>query len=185
MSRDALAALVSEAAALTAAKLAEATREKWRVDSVAFGVEDGAAFEPLLASIAKDHYGSRFTVPGAAFVVIFGGKSGYLASTAFTRDHQDQLESLEKRELRTLAELANVILNPLVGRFAEGWKRPLILSSPEMRVASPRELITSALGRFEAEEKLAATALIKLSSPDLFSDCAIAVFLGEAALGGG
>jgi len=180
VNREALRALVAEGGAKAAEKLGEATGEKWVIESVALSVEDDAVFEPLLAGIAKDHYGSHFSIPGAGIVVMFPGKSGYLVSTAFTRDHQDQVESMDKRELKSLAEIANIFLNPLIGHLAAAWRRTVILSAPKMEVASQRDLVTAALARFQDKEKLAASLLIKLSSPNLFSQCAVAIFLDSS-----
>lgn len=179
MNRDALKALVAGGGAKAAEKLAEATGEKWLVDKVELSIEDDAAFAPLLASVTKDHYGSHFSIPGAGIVVMFPGKSGYLVSTAFTRDHQDQVESMDKRELKALAEVSNIFLNPLVGHLAAAWKRPIILSAPKMEVASQRDLVSAALSRFKDKDKLAASFVVKLSSPNLFSECVIGLFLDE------
>ena len=85
MNREALKALMEAGGAKAAEKLADATGEKWRVESVAVSIEDAGPFDALMNSAAKDHYGSHFSIPGASFVVMFPGKSGYLVSTAFTR----------------------------------------------------------------------------------------------------
>lgn len=180
MNGEALKKVVAEGAAKAVEKLSEATDSKWLVQSVELSVEDGTPFEALLAGVAKDHYGSHFTVAGATFLVMFAGKSGYLVSTAFTREHQDQVESMDKRELRALAEVANIFLNPLIGHLAAACKRPMIVSAPKMQVASQRDLLTTALARFKDGDELAASFLIKLNSPNLFSDCVVAVFLDRS-----
>ncbi len=177
MNAEALTKLIKEGAEKSAECLAQATDNPWRVDKVELSVEEGAPFEALLAGIAKDHYGSHFSIPGATFLVLFSGKSGYLVSTAFTRDHQDRVEGMENRESKTLAEVANIFLNPLIGRLAAAWKRNIIISAPRMEVASQRDLLTQALAAFGDKDKLEATFSIRLNSPNLFSDCMVLIFL--------
>jgi hypothetical protein len=164
-------------AALSAESLSGLTHDPWVVDKVELSVEGGEPFEAMLAGVAKDHYGSHFSIPGATFLVLFTGKSGYLVTTAFTRDHQDRVEGLDKRESRTLAEAANIFLNPFIGRLADAWKRRIVISAPMMEVASQRDLLTQALGRFKDKEKLAASFFIRLASPNLFSECTLVIFL--------
>jgi len=183
MNAEALTKLMAEGAAKSAEKLTLVTNDAWRVDKVELSVEDGAPFEALLSGIAKDHYGSHFSVPGATFLVMFAGKSGYLVTTAFTRDHQDRVEGMEKRESKALGEVANIFLNPLIGHLAAAWKRGMIISAPAMQVASQRDLLTQALSRFKDKDKLAATFFIKLASPNLFSECLVLIFL-DAELAG-
>jgi hypothetical protein len=180
MNPEALKALVSEGASLSAGKLTELTGCEWVLDKVELSIEDGAPFDRLLAGIARDHYGSHFSIDGATFLVMFSGKSGYLVSTSFTRDHQDLLESMDKRELRTLAEAANIFLNPMIGHFAQAWKKPIIVSAPRMQVSSQRDLLATALQSFKDRDRLSCSFLIRLASPNLFSDCMIAIFLHEA-----
>jgi chemotaxis protein CheY-P-specific phosphatase CheC len=180
---EALTRLIAEGSAKSADSLSQITDNKWEVKAVELCVEGGASFDAMLASIAKDHYGSHFSIPGATFLVMFSGKSGYLVTTAFTRDHQDRVEGMEKRESKALAEAANIFLNPLIGHLASAWKRSIIISAPQMQVASQRELLTSALSRFKDQDALAAAFHIKLSSANLFSDCAVMIFL-DAALAG-
>ncbi|MBI3552124.1 MAG: hypothetical protein HY077_06365 [Elusimicrobia bacterium] len=183
MNRDALAKLIADGAAKSAESLSGLTDNKWAVEKVELSVEEGAPFEAMLAGIAKDHYGSHFSIPGATFLVLFTGKSGYLVTTAFTRDHQDRVEGLEKRESKALAEAANIFLNPMIGHLAAAWKRTIIISAPDMQVASQRDLLTAALARFKDKDRLAATFFIKLSSQNLFSECSILIFL-DAELAG-
>jgi hypothetical protein len=180
---DSLTKLIEEGALLSAQSLSQATNSPWRVDKVELNLEEGAPFERMLASIAKDHYGSHFSIPGATFLVLFTGKSGYLATAAFTREHLDRVEDMDNRESKALAELANIFLNPLIGRLAEEWKRPIIISAPRMDVASQRDLLTQALASFGDKEKLAATFHLTFSSPDLASECAVLIFLASELAG--
>ena len=183
MNAEALRRLIADAAAKSAQSLSAITDNKWEVKAVELSVSDGAPFDEMLSGVAKDHYGSHFSIPGATFLVMFSGKSGYLVTTAFTRDHQDRVEGMEKRESKALAEAANIFLNPLIGHLASAWKRPIIISAPQMQVASQRDLLTSALARFKDQDALAASFHIKLASSNLFSECVVLIFL-DAALAG-
>jgi hypothetical protein len=177
MNEAALGELVREGGEKSAALLTNATGNKWGVAGVAVSGSDDVPFEKILDGVARDHYGSHFTVPGATFLVVFSGKSGYLVTTAFTRDHQDSVEGMPKLESRALAEVANMLLNPLLGHLSAAWKRRLMISAPKMQIASPRDLLLDALARFKEKNALAGAVHLQLSSSDLFSDCSVLMFL--------
>ena len=183
MNEKALTELIAGGAAKSASRLTEVTDNKWIVESVQLSVEESTPFDGMLAGIAKDHYGSHFSIPGATFLVMFSGKSGYLVTNAFTRDHQERIEGMAKRESKALAEVANIFLNPLIGHLAAAWKRNIVISAPQMQVASQRDLLTGALGLFKNQDKLAAAFFLKLASRELFSDCVVLIFL-DAELAG-
>ena len=174
---DALTAVVAAGVALSAARLEEITHDPWRVLSVDLSQDEAGPFAASHASVAGDHYGSHFSFPGGSFLVLFSGKTGYLITTAFTRDFQDRVENMPKRESVTLGEVSNVLLNPLVGHLAKVWSLRLIISAPETRIASPRDHLTRALSRYQAADRLAATFFAHLDSPQLFSECKIMLFL--------
>lgn len=174
---DALTAVVAEGVALSAARLQEITHDPWRVLSVTLSEDEAGPFAAAHASVAGDHYGSHFTFPGGSFLVLFSGKTGYLITTAFTRDFQDRVENMVKRESVTLGEVSNVLLNPMVGHLAKAWGLRLIISAPETKIASPREHLTRALARYQSADRLAATFFAHLDSPQLFSECKIMLFL--------
>jgi hypothetical protein len=174
---DALTAAVAAGIALSAARLEEVTHDSWRVLTVALSQDEAGPFAGAHASVAVDHYGSHFSFPGGSFLVLFSGKTGYLITTAFTRDFQDRLENMPKRESATLGEVSNVLLNPLLGHLAKAWGQRLLISAPETRIASPRDHLTRALARYKDSDRLAATFFVHLDSPQLFSDCRIMLFL--------
>ena len=174
---DALTAAVAAGVALSAARLSEITHDPWRVISVDLSQDEAGPFADAHASVAGDHYGSHVTFPGGSFLVMFSGKSGYLITTAFTRDIQDRVENMVKRESVVLGEVANVILNPLVGHLASAWDMRLIISAPETRIASPRDHLNRALSRYKDARRLDATFCALLDSPQLFSECRIMLFL--------
>jgi hypothetical protein len=176
---DALTAAVAEAVKLSAARLEEITHDPWRVLSVSLSRDEAGPFADAYASVTGDHYGSHVSFPGGSFLVMFSGKSGYLITTSFTRDVQDRVENMVKRESVVLGEVSNVLLNPLVGRLAGAWDMRLIISAPETRIASPRDHLTRALARYKDADTLAATLFAHLDSPQLFSECRIMLFLGR------
>jgi hypothetical protein len=174
---QALTAAVEAGAEASAKRLSEATHDSWRVAGVALAVEDEGPFASEHASVAADHYGSHFTFPGGSFLVLFTGKSGYLITTAYTRDHQDAVENMDKREAVVLGEVANILLNPLVGSLAESWKMRLIISAPKTKISSPREHLAAAVERYRAGEPIAAAFYVNLASSSLFSECRVMLFL--------
>jgi hypothetical protein len=174
---DSLASVVAAGVALSAARLEEITHDPWRVLSVSLSQDEAGPFADAHASVAGDHYGSHFTFPGGSFLLLYSGKTGYLVTTAFTRDFQDSVENLPKRESVALGEVSNVLLNPLVGHLAKSWGLRLIISAPETKIASPRDHLTRALARYQAADRLAATFFAHLDSPQLFSECKLMLFL--------
>jgi hypothetical protein len=174
---EALTATVAAGVALSAARLEEITHDPWRVLSVALSQDEAGPFADAHSSLAGDHYGSHITFPGGSFLLLFSGKTGYLVTTAFTRDVQDRVENLPKREAVALGEVSNVLLNPFVGHLAKTWGLRLIISAPETKIASPRDHLTRALSRYQAADSLAAAFFAHLDSPQLFSECKIMLFL--------
>jgi hypothetical protein len=179
---DALIATVTAAVQLSADRLQEITHDPWRVLSVALSQDEAGPFADVHASVAGDHYGSHISFPGGSFLLLFSGKTGYLVTTAFTRDFQDRVENMAKRESVALGEVSNVLLNPLVGHLAKAWGQRLIISAPETRIASPRDHLTRALARYQSGAGLGATFFAHLDSPQLFSECRIMLFLDRGLL---
>ena len=179
---DAMTAVVEAGVRRSAERLGEITHDPWRVLTVALSQDEAGPFADTHAAVSGDHYGSHFSFAGGSFLVLFSGKAGYLVTTAFTRDVQDRVESLPKRESAALGEVSNVVLNALVGHLAKSWGRRLIISAPETRIASPRDHLTRALSRYRDGDRLAATFFAHLDSPQLFSECRIMLFLDGGLL---
>ncbi len=177
---DALTAVVAEAASFSAERLKEITHDPWRVISAALSQDEAGPFAAEHASVSGDHYGSQITFPGGSFLLLFSGKTGYLVTTAFTRDFQDRVENMPKRESAALGEVSNVLLNPFVGHLAKAWGQRLIISAPETKIASPRDHLLRALARYPAEPGLGAAFFVHLDSPQLFSECRIMLFLDRS-----
>ncbi len=182
MTADALTRLFQDAAAKGAGRLTEATGSLWKTDAVEASREP-VPFSAQFAGTAKDQFGSHFAIPGATFLVVFPAQSGYLVAACFTREHEESFGKVTDVVLKSLAEVANIMLQPLVGHLASAWKTPVIISSPKMQAASQKELLDSALKRFSEQGMVAAAYLLKLSSPDLFSECAVLVLL-DASISG-
>lgn len=174
---DALTATVAAGVALSAARLEAITHDPWRVLSVALSQDEAGPFAQTHASIAGDHYGTHITFPGGSFLLLFSGKTAYLITTAFTRDVQDRVENMPKREAVAMGEVSNVLLNPLVGHLAKSWGQRLIISAPETKISSPRDHLTRALSRYQPGDRLAAAFFAHLDSPQLFSECKLMLFL--------
>ena len=174
---DALTAVVAAGVRISAARLEEITHDPWRVLSVALSRDEAGPFADAHASVVGDHYGSHFSFPGGSFLVLFSGKTGYMVTTAFTRDFQDRVENMPKRESAALGEVSNVLLNPLIGHLAKSSGRRLVVSAPETKLASSRDHLTRALSRYRDADRLAATFFAHLDSPRLFSECRIMLFL--------
>jgi hypothetical protein len=173
---DRLTSVVAEGVRGSASRLAELTNDPWRVLSVDLSEDEAGPFAEAHASVASDHYGSHFTFEGGSFLVLFSGKTGYRVTNAFTREVQDRVESIPKRESVALGEISNVMLNPLIGHLAKSWGRRLIISAPETKIGSPRDQLTRALARY-GSDRLAATFFAHLDSPKLSSECRIMLFL--------
>lgn len=175
--QKALTAVVAAGAAGCAAKLGEVTHHEWSVDGVTVSLDEAGPFAEVLASVAVDHYGSHLSFPGGSFLVLCSGKSGYLITSAFTRDVQDRVESMPKREAHALGEVSNIMLNPMLGHLAKAWGMSLIISSPKSGLASQREHLSRALARYKEGAPLASTFFVKLASRQLFSECLLLLFL--------
>ena len=177
--QKALTAVVAAGAAECAGKLGEVTHHEWGVDAVTLSLDEAGPFASLLASVAVDHYGAHLTFPGGSFLVLCSGKSGYLIATAFTRDVQDRVESMHKREAHALGEVSNIMLNPMMGHLAKAWGLSLIISSPKTGLASQRDHLAKALARYKDGTPLASTFFVKLGSRQLFSECLLLLFLDK------
>ncbi len=178
--QKALTAVVAAGAAGCASKLGEVTHHEWSVDGVTVSLDEAGPFAEVLASVAVDHYGSHLSFPGGSFLVLCSGKSGYLITSAFTRDVQDRVESMPKREAHALGEVSNIMLNPMLGHLAKAWGMSLIISSPKSGLASQREHLSRALARYKEGTPLASTFFIKLVSRQLFSECLLLLFLDRS-----
>src|SRR5258708_641144 len=91
---DALTAVVAAGVRSSAACLGEVAHEPWRVLSVALSLDEAGPFADAHAAIGGDHYGSHFAFQGGSILVLFSGKTGFLVTTAFTRDFQDRIEHM-------------------------------------------------------------------------------------------
>jgi hypothetical protein len=180
--RKSLTGVVAAGVELSAARLAEATHDAWRAAGVSLSLE-AAPFAAEHEGAAVDHYGSHFTFRGGSFLVLFSGKSGYLVASAFTRDYRERVENLAQRDCAALGEVANILLNPLVGHLAAAWGERIIISAPQTSVAGPREHLHRALERYRGAERLAATFLSVLESSELFSECRVLMFLDRDLVG--
>jgi hypothetical protein len=178
-----LTGAVAAGAEAGAKRLAEATRDPWRVAGVALSVADEGPFAAEHASVAGDHYGSHFTFPGGSVLVLFSGKSGFLVASAFTRDHEEAVEHLSKRESLILGEVANILLNPLIAHLADVWDQHILVSAPRTKIASPREHLAAALERYRNAEPLAASFFISLASSRLSGECRVLLFLDRSLVG--
>lgn len=172
-----LTAAVAAGAQGCTLKLGEITHHEWAVDGVALNLDETGPFSSQLGAIANDHYGTSLTFAGGSFLVLCSGKSGYLISTAFTRDVQDRVESMHKREAHTLGEVSNIMLNPMVGHLAKACGMSLIISSPKTRLSSQRDHMAKALERYPQSAPLAASLFVKLTSRRLSSEYWLLVFL--------
>ena len=173
----ALTAVVAPGVEQCAKTLSRATHDPWRVQSLALSIDDAGPFAAAFDSVANDHYGASLQFPGGRFVFLFSGKSGFLATNAFTRDAQDRVESFNQREVRALGELANIALNPLVGHLAKAWGFRLVVSAPQSRIASRRDHLADALSAYAEQDTLAAAFYAKLVCDTLFSECDLLIFL--------
>jgi hypothetical protein len=178
-----LTAVVAAGVARCAQKLGDATHDPWRVAEVTLSLEQAGPFAAVFDGVVNDHYGSFLTFPGGSLVVLFAGKSGYLVTNAFTRDIQDRVEGLNQREASTLGEIANIVLNPLVGHLAKAWGISLVVSAPSTRIASRRDHLTKALEPYGVGgrdgDRLAATFFVRLACDELFSEGQILLFLDQ------
>ncbi|NNN04669.1 MAG: hypothetical protein HKL90_02085 [Elusimicrobia bacterium] len=175
--RQALTAVVAEGLELCAKKISEATHDPWRVAELQLSVDEAGPFAAVFDSIVNDHYGTLLSFPGGSFLFLFSGKSGYLVTNSFTRDVQDRVEGFNQREARALGELANIVLNPLVGHVAKAWGFRLVVSAPQTRIASRRDHLMGALSAYAGGDGLAATFFARLTCDSLFSECHVLIFL--------
>lgn len=178
--KSALTAVVAAGAEECAAKLADFTHHPWSVESVTLSLDEAGPFAELMSGVAADTYGSSITFPGGSFLLLYSGKSGYLISSAFTRDFQDRVEGMAKREVLALGEASNILINPLVGRLAKAWGTSLIISAPKTAISSRRDHLTRALDSCKVGGNLVATLAVKLASTQLFSECHLLLFLDAA-----
>lgn len=173
-------AVVREGADASARRLAEITYEEWTVDAVQSG-ESEEAFADVLAHVAADTYGSHLSFPGGSFLLLYSGKSAYLIATAFTRDFQDRVESLPKRDALALSEVSNILLNPMMGRLAKAAGAALIISAPKTGIASKRDHFIQAVARYKDAGSFPVVVRVKLASARLNSSCLMLLFLDPAA----
>lgn len=178
--RQPLTDVITAGAGLCAAKLGEVTRHPWLVAEVALSLDEAGPFADVFASVANDHYGSQLTFPGGVIVFLASDKSGYLVANAFTRAVRDRVEGMNQREAHALGEVANILLNPLVGHLAKSWGVSLIISAPQTRIASRRDHLTYALALSDMGDRLAATFYIKLTGEPVFGECELLLFLQQA-----
>lgn len=172
-------AVVREGAQACASRLAEITYNPWSVDEVD-SAESEEAFADLLAGVAADTYGSHLTFPGGSFLLLYSGKSAYLIATAFTRDFQDRVESLPKRDAHALGEVSNIMLNPMMGRLAKAAGAPLIISAPKTGIASRRDHFAQAVARYEDAGSFPVVVRVRLGSSQLHSQCLLLLLLDPA-----
>ena len=101
--KRALSGLIAAGAEACAEKLAGFTHHPWSVDSVTLSLDEAGPFAEQLSSVAADTYGSHLTFQGGSFLLLYSGKSGYMISSAFTRDFQERVENMPKREANALS----------------------------------------------------------------------------------
>jgi chemotaxis protein CheY-P-specific phosphatase CheC len=182
--RDALQRLIRMGLDSGLARLAHLTGAPW--EAVGVSVRAGSADELRQRSPAPDqgHCGAFFSMPGGVFVVSFPDASVAAVTQAFFRGFSKKAEAWKGKEPDAVAEISNMVVNPVANVLGDTALMTIFLSSPQVERGDWGELDAKAFaGLALGEDKDVLRADVRLESGPLSSSCAMVILLNSALAG--
>lgn len=121
--------------------LARATRTPWTVADLAVGEAAGGRAGELCGDPHGDTYGVWLRWEGLRFLTLFPRKTGLMVTDLFTRPYADAADVVNKREIKALAEVANMAVNGFLKLLNTAVPHRQPVSAPEAAVDSVQELL--------------------------------------------
>lgn len=174
---DAVRRILADGASRCSDPLKKISQSDWSIEEISTDAEAAGALERMMDESVDAAYGSWFTVPGAAFLIVIPRACGLRLTDRFTKEHAEIVDTLERREIVALAEIANILVNAFVTSLAQALDEDLIVSAPTPMLESSRDLLASTLGR-RPEPGIA--GLVRLSSAALSASLSIVALLEPA-----
>jgi chemotaxis protein CheY-P-specific phosphatase CheC len=169
---QALLRLIETGVSNSADKLAKISKTDWSTQTVSIKTAPLERFQDTLVREEKEQCCAYFTMPGGVFLVMFPERSGTAFADIFLPINPKNPVAIKNRELETLAEISNIVVNTVAATIADACDTAFFLSTPKMSQGKKRDLLAAAPGMVTpAGEKFTVMAYVHMSSETLSSDC--------------
>ena len=180
--RSRLLAPLEEGARRCLEQLEKISGEAWKADSLFLEEASGDRLEALLGASMEECHGDWFTMPGAAFLLLFPRNPGQRLINRFTRDHAEPIDTLTKRDSKVLAEIANILVNAFVTPLAQALDEELIVSSPQSLLDTQRELALAVIKKLSRPGEPCVFCLARFFSPGRGGKLSVLILLEPETL---
>ncbi len=162
------------------ARLTQISGAPWQAGE--FSLRQGPANEMRRPPKAgAQHCGAIFTLPGGVFLVTFPEASAATVAQAFFKGFSKKPGAWTGMEPDAVAEIANMVVNPVINLLSDAALMIIFLSSPEVWQGDLTTLDEMAFGKLLLrEDGQAVRADIQIVSADLGACGAISMLLNSA-----
>jgi hypothetical protein len=162
------------------ARLTQISGAAWQVGEL--DIRQGpAAGLRLPPAGGPQHCGALFTMPGGVFLVSFPEDSAATVSKAFFKGFSKKPDAWKGKEPDAVAEIANMVVNPVINLLGDAALMIIFLSTPEVWQGDLNMLDETSFGRLLLlEDGQAARVDIRISSAELSASGAIIMLLNSA-----
>ncbi|MCX5795187.1 MAG: hypothetical protein NTY77_06830 [Elusimicrobia bacterium] len=165
------------------ARLTQISGAPWQVSesSLRQGPAEGLR-RPQAAG--PQHCGALFTLPGGVFLVAFPDASAEAVARAFFKGFSKKPDSWKGKEPDAVAEISNMVVNPVINSLGDAALMIIFLSSPEVWQGDLSMLDETAFGKLLLrEDGQAVRADIQIASAELGASGVITMLLNSALAG--
>jgi hypothetical protein len=165
------------------ARLANISGAPWQAGELS--IRQGPAEGLRLPQAAgPQHCGAIFTMPGGVFLATFPEASAAAVAGAFFKGFSKRPDAWKGKGPDAVAEIANIVLNPVVNLLGDAALMIIFLSPPEVRQGEMNLLDEEAFGKLLLrEDGQAVRADIQIASAELRASGAISMLLNSALAG--
>ena len=162
------------------ARLTQISGAPWQVSELS--LRQGPARELRLPPAKSPQYcGALFTMPGGVFLVAFPEESSAAVARAFFKGFSKKPDAWKGKEPDAVAEIANMVVNPVVNLLGDAALMIIFLSSPEVWQGDLSMLDETAFGKLLLrEDGQAVRADVRIASPELSASGCVAMLLNSA-----
>jgi hypothetical protein len=165
------------------ARLTQIAGAPWQAGelSIRQGPAEGLHLPP---AAGPQHCGALFTIAGGVFLAAFPEASAAAVAQAFFKGFSNKPDAWRGKEPEAVAEIANMVVNPLINLLGDATLMTIFLSAPEIWQGNLSRLDATAFGKLLLrEDGQAARADIQIASAELRARGAITMLLNSALAG--
>jgi hypothetical protein len=165
------------------ARLTQISGTPWQVGelSIRQGPAAGLRLPPTGGPL---HCGALFTMPGGVFLMSFPEDSAATVTKAFFKGFSKKPDAWRGKEPDAVAEIANIVVNPVINILGDAALMIIFLSSPEVWQGDLGMLDETAFGKLLLlEDGQAARVDIRIASAESGAGGAIIMLFNSALAG--